>query len=1089
MTLLGAAKEPPIGAVDEQPGKANYFVGSDSSNWRTNIPTYGKVRYDAVYPGIDLIYYGMQRQLEYDFVLAPGADPRTIEIKFDGADRVEIDANGDLVLHACGREIRQRKPVVYQEADGRREIAGAYVRTGKNRIGFKIGAHDHTLPLVIDPLVLSYATYLGGSRIDTAQHVAIDGHGSAYVTGDTYSSDFPVTAGAYQTSAGSGRPAAFIAKFDSAGSLVYSTYLGGARTVAGQGIAVDHDGSAYVTGYVSGDFPTTPGAFQESSAFANDSSIHAFVAKLDSTGSALIYSTLLGGHLPNSDGLFASNRKVSVVTDDSGNAYVTGPAEQTDFPTTPSAFQQPGGLVFVAKLNASGSALIYSARFASGVSQYGDGASSGGIAIDREGNAYVTGTTGNATFPVTPDAFQPTFAGILDAFVTKLGPVGELVYSTYLGGSRGDSGDGIAVDTEGNAYVTGNTLSDFSSAFPITPRAYRTTAGSGFVTKLNQSGSRALYSTFLDGLTGDITVGVGGRAYVAGGDDRFVTIVEPSGSWANASRIQSGSGSVEPRSAGVAVNPAANTNVWVVGYTVSDDFPVTPNAYQPERLSPPNAGYFTGFVAKFAPSTQSIPGTLEAGEFDQGGEGVGYHDNTPGNQGDAGFRTGEDVDVFVSNDTAGGPYIVKNFESGEWLAYTITVPASGHYDIAVRASTAFDTPNPAYRIEIDGANVTGTVVLPDTDGLDHYQWLGKKTVTLMAGTHVLRLVSEQASFDVSAIGVDRAVVSAPYYRAPAAVPGLIEAESFDADGQGIAYHDNAPGNQGDAWFRTGEDVDIFASHDTGSGSWYIVKNFEAGEWLAYTIGVPTSAEYDIDVRAATHPAFPNPAYHVEVDGTNVTGTVILPNTGGWDQYQWLGKTTVSLPAGTHLLKLVSEQAYFDLNTIRVVATTTPPSSRAYFGTPIAVPGVLEAEAFDAGGEGVAYHDNTLGNQGDSGFRDNDSVDTFVTTDAASGSAYIVKNFETGEWLSYTINASAGGTYDVELRASTDSRIPNSAYHIEVDGVDATGTIVLPDTGGWDNYQWLGKRTIGLAHGVHVLTVVVDQQYFDFNALRVLQSTP
>ena len=220
MSLVGGAKAPPANGLDEQAGKANYFIGDDPSKWRTHIPTYAKVRYDSVYPDIDVVYYGNQRQLEYDFVLAAGADPKQIELEFDGADRVEIAANGDLVLHACGREIRQSKPVAYQDAAGRHEVASRYVRKAKNRIGFAVGAYDRSHPLVIDPMVLTYASYLGGADFDGATAVAVDASGAAYITGWTGSTNLPVNAGAFDATFNGGggmdiRPVdAFVAKFN-----------------------------------------------------------------------------------------------------------------------------------------------------------------------------------------------------------------------------------------------------------------------------------------------------------------------------------------------------------------------------------------------------------------------------------------------------------------------------------------------------------------------------------------------------------------------------------------------------------------------------------------------------------------------------------------------------------------------------------------------------------------------------------------------------------------------------------------------------------------------------------------------------------
>ena len=475
----------------------------------------------------------------------------------------------------------------------------------------------------------------------------------------------------------------------------------------------------------------------------------------------------------------------------------------------------------------------------------------------------------------------------------------------------------------------------------------------------------------------------------------------------------------------------------------------------------------------------SVPTTLEAEDFDQGGEAVGYHDNTPGNQGDAGYRTNEDVDIFVSNDTAGGGRIIKNFEAGEWLAYTISVPTAANYDIELRASTHPAFPNSSFYIAVDDVNVTGTIVLSSgSTGWDVFDWLGKRTLALTAGTHVLKIVSVEPYFALNSIRITATIPSTPYYGAPIAVPSEFEAEAFDRGGEGVAYHDFSSGNEGDAGIRTAEDEDIFVSNDAGSGSPYVVRLFSP-EWVAYTISVPTAANYDIELRGQTYSGGGlGPTYHVEVDGTNQTGTQILGAT--YSTYQWVGRATLSLPSGTHTLKIVMDLLDIKLNLIRI----TPTGSTA--PTPRAIPGVIEAEDFDTGGEGPAYHDNTPGNQGNAGFRTAEDVDIFSSNDAGSGSWYIVKNFEGGEWLSYTISVPASGNYDVELRAATHVDFP-SAYHVVVDGANVTGTVALPDTGGWDNYQWLGKRTISLAAGLHQLAIVVESPYFGFNSLRVLQS--
>src|SRR5882672_3973814 len=298
MNLVGAARTPAVSGIDELPGKANYLIGKDQSKWRRNVPTYARVRYREVYPGIDLVYYGNQRRLEYDFVVAPGADPSKIVLGFKGAEKLAIDAEGDLVLHTSSGDLRQHKPIIYQNVDGvRREIDGSYVRKGAGRIGFKLAAYDRTQPLVIDP-VLSYSTFLGGSAGEGIAGIAVDTTGAAYIAGSTGSADFPATAGAFDTSFNGGSSDVYVVKLNAAGSaLVYSTFLGGSAGDSAAGIAVDATGAVYVAGSTSSsDFPTTAGAFDTSFNGGNPfSSADVFVAKLDAAGSTLVYSTFLGG--------------------------------------------------------------------------------------------------------------------------------------------------------------------------------------------------------------------------------------------------------------------------------------------------------------------------------------------------------------------------------------------------------------------------------------------------------------------------------------------------------------------------------------------------------------------------------------------------------------------------------------------------------------------------------------------------------------------------------------------------------------------------------------------------------------------------
>ena len=566
MTFIGANPEPSVVGAEELPGKANYFIGSDPANWRTDVPTYAKVRYKNVYPGIDLIYYGNQRQLEYDFVVSPGADPKRIRLGFQGADKLEVDAQGDLVLHTATGVIRQRKPVIYQEVEGaRREIAGGYVLEGARRVGFRVTAYDAHRPLVIDP-ALFYSTYLGGSDSDEGFAIAVDTAGTAYVTGGTFSIDFPTTQGAFQTTLVGFHGVAFVTKLNSTGSgLVYSTYLGGAIADRGQAIAVDIAGNAYVTGLTfSKDFPTTPVAFQSTPNLLAGN--NAFVTKLNPLGSALVYSTYLGG--------ISRDHATGIAVDAAGNAYVTGNTSSVQFPTTPGAYQTTfggsndvliyQGDAFVVKLDPTGSALIYS-TFLGGS---GDDIAYG-IALDSSGNAYVVGATASTDFPTTPGAFQPTFGGgEAHVFVAKVNPLGSaLVYSTYLGGSDHDEGFGIALDglPSPNAYVTGETR---STDFPIIPGAIQPTFAGGtgfdvFVTKLDPTGSALIYSTYLGGP----------------GDD-----------YGNA----------------IAVDALPNPNAYVTGVTASTTFPTTPGAFQTSFGGGPPDSPVDAFVAQVTEAT--VPG-------------------------------------------------------------------------------------------------------------------------------------------------------------------------------------------------------------------------------------------------------------------------------------------------------------------------------------------------------------------------------------------------------------------------------------------------------------------------------------------------
>jgi hypothetical protein len=461
MHLDGANPTAAISGQSPLPGKVNYLRGNDPKQWRTDIPTYEKVKYTHVYPGIDLVYYGRERQLEYDFIVAPGADPKAIALTFSGGE-LQLTEAGELVLATATGEVRFQKPVLYQEIGGRQQpVEGRYVRRGAEYIGFEVGAYDATYPLVIDP-VLSYSTYLGGSDGEYAEAIAVDARGQAYATGSALSPDFPLQSpiqsefkGDPDLDLGSGYlppTDAFVAKINSAGTaLIYATYLGGRDGDAGRSIAVDPRGQAYVTGNTqSEDFPTTPNSLQPILGGGFDT----FVAKLNSAGTAFVYSTYLGGR--GSDGGHG------IAVNPRGQAYVTGNTSSEDFPIKRSLQPVLRGSsdAFVAKLNASGDVLIYSTYLGGSNWDWGEG-----IAVDSHGHAYIAGSTRSDDFP-TRNPLQPVQGGYSDAFIAKLNPEGKaLVYSTYLGGSDWEDGHGIAVDSHGHAYVIGKTRSD---DFPTT---------------------------------------------------------------------------------------------------------------------------------------------------------------------------------------------------------------------------------------------------------------------------------------------------------------------------------------------------------------------------------------------------------------------------------------------------------------------------------------------------------------------------------------------------------------------------------------------------------------------------------------------
>lgn len=662
MELAGATHGSRVTGADQLPGTSNYFIGNDPAKWRSSVPTFAKVQYEGVYPGVDLVYYGNQSQLEYDFVVAPNASPKPIRLLFDGAQNLRLETNGDLAVIAESGQVVLHKPVVYQTIDGKREpVEGSFTLLAKNTVGFRLGEYDTTKQLIIDP-VLAYSTFLGGSSFDLGTAVAAGSDGSAYIVGITSSLDFPVSAGAYQSTQNSADLdgvftfEAFVSKINPAGTaLVYSTYLGGSGTGTTQdrinfgdvgdfaySIAVDSAGNAYVAGGTfSTDFPVTSGAFQSTDKGSANGVPNGFVTKLNPAGTALVYSTYLGGTgLPNIDGtedFFLGNGVggdfcFHIVVDGSGNAYVTGETSSPDFPLSSNAFQNInmgfGNKVanaFVTKLNPTGSALIYS-TFLGG--SYGEAGT--GIAVDSAGNAYVTGASFSSDFPVIGGAIQPTNLGtpnlLSNGFVSKFNPTGSaLIYSTFLGGTGnpgrstgdsdnlGDLGANIALDSAKNAYVSGYT---YSKDFPVTTGAFQSTNKAAdaqdestlFVSKINPSGTSLVYSTYLGG-TGSDQTGPSGMVLDASG------------------------------------------NVYLTGETESTDFPVTAGAFQPTSYCG-NGSQFISSQSAFVTGLNPTGTALVYSSY-LGGSGYPFYSTLSGSTG----YDCADIGEGIALDSNGGLYV------------------------------------------------------------------------------------------------------------------------------------------------------------------------------------------------------------------------------------------------------------------------------------------------------------------------------------------------------------------------------------------------------------------------------------------------
>ena len=534
MTLEGSSANSAVSGADELPGKSNYFIGNDPAKWHTDIPQFARVRYRGVYPGIDLVYYGKQGQLEYDFEAASGSNPGLVVLRFQGAEHLSIDAAGNLVLAVAGGQLTLQAPRVYQRfGEEERRVDGRFELRGKDGVGFALGAYDQDRTVIIDP-VLTYSTYLGGSSDEACTvilgvatgvagcpAVAVDTSLNAYIAGSTMSADFPKAGSPFQAGL-QGTANVFIAKFsNTANTLVFSTYLGGNTIDTTAGLAVDAGSNVIVAGNTtSSNFPTngTNAAFQTQPLSAHN---HVFVSKLDSLGHTLLYSTYLSGN--------GVDTATGLALDLGGTAYVTGTTtsneSQTGFPSTLGAFQvasKAASQFFLAKVNPSRSGLSsvpYSTYFGGSTPSNGQTVG-GGVAVDANFDVYITGGTTFTDMPVL-NAFQGALAGGLDIFVAEINPAAvtgtQLLYSTYLGGTGDDIGYGIAVDSSLSAYVTGSTTStDFPAAGTGVFQASNGGGMDAFLAKLGAVGTNGVnvgtvpldYFTYLGGSGDDVGLGI-----------------------------------------------------------------------------------------------------------------------------------------------------------------------------------------------------------------------------------------------------------------------------------------------------------------------------------------------------------------------------------------------------------------------------------------------------------------------------------------------------------------------------------------------------------------------------------------------------
>jgi hypothetical protein len=764
LRFLGHNRKATPSGARRAPGTVNFLHGKDAGKWHTGLARYRDIVYRELWPKIDLRLHQRAGALKYEFHVRPGARVSDIRLAYAGATGLALDARGALRIRTGLGVLRDSAPVSYQRVAGKRvPVQSRYVLKGGGaslRFAFAVGAYRHDRALIIDPGI-QFTTFLGGGSNEIGAGIAVDANGNSYVGGTTQSPDFPTTPGAFRrTGAASNFPDVFVTKLNPTGTaLVYSTFVGGSNIEFGNGIAIDGAGNAYVTGTTkSSNFPTTSGAFDRSANIPPNcprcASDHTdgFVFKLNATGSALTYSTYLGG----TD--IDSPRGITV--DGSGSAYVVGETLGSDFPTTAGAFRRSNSGqydMFVTKLNPTGSALAYS-TFAGGT-QVDNGQ---GVAVDSGGNAYALGFTSSTDFPTTPGAFDTTANGAFDATVTKLNPAGSaLVYSTYLGGAGFDNGSDVTVDDGGNAYVAGGTG---STDFPTTPGAFDTTSdgSDGFVTKLNPSGSAAVYSTVLGGSASDSATGIvldtSGNAWLSGsttsadfpvsadaadgsfngGSDAIIAELNASGSALPYATFLGGT-----QSDGASdIGRDSAGDLYITGSTQSRDFPATTGAFDTVWNGDPTIFWGDAFVTKLSltggttppapPPVPAAPTLLAPANASSPAQPVGFDWSDVTGAATYNIQIGDssafaaplvrDVSVTASNYLAGGLAATTQF----WRVRGVNTAGTPGAWSAARSFTPQAAPPPTALTNLDvnpstvagGDASSGTVIVsvaaPDT---------------------------------------------------------------------------------------------------------------------------------------------------------------------------------------------------------------------------------------------------------------------------------------------------------------------------------------------------------------------------------------